>query len=526
MEITPSNVLKVISLWHGLTVDQQIQFLSELDKKKYTAPSHLLEKIRINALDSKNPYVRYLAAKEFYFPEDCSENEKILRNKIKNDPDPLVKNSLLEPGLLSLHVFDDLDEFFSLPQDARLAIMRTQWLITTNIEPLFIDAVEKYLPNGMITKEEIIDLMLDFLLNPEFQAYYAEKGYEGLDEYHKGEDTEKLWRLISKLPKYLSHILIKYLPAESGLRASISSDVIDTLNDEQLIMLLQRKNVGLEDLRKEIFWREINSKTDLSAAASSCNFNLTSDEFSEILLKPEKDRDAILEFLGLADDITIVISEAIIGLLEPYGAEGFFLNRAHEKKINQLKAGKRVGEILALRIYRLAKYHVPEKGATVYPLGGKLEFMSDKIIAGDIWQTYIGFIASWREAYPKTNYLDKHLPRIEELNEYEHCVYEDEESKLEWLYDSNTRLKDLINNNVSDLEQEIKLSGSQNSYLILKVVENLKKNMLLINENYNEHLNYFRSQVSRFYSFINIIKDQKYFLYFLGSIFILSALFS
>jgi hypothetical protein len=94
LQPTPTGVAKLLAAWSGLSAETQILILSELEK--IGPPAYLAEKVLIKALDSENAYVRYLAARSFHFSTDSSNEEKLLKEKIENDPEPLVKFSLLE----------------------------------------------------------------------------------------------------------------------------------------------------------------------------------------------------------------------------------------------------------------------------------------------------------------------------------------------------------------------------------------------------------------------------------------------
>lgn len=88
LQPTPSNVAKLIAVWDGLSTESQILILTELDKAQF--PAYLNEKIRIKAFESANAYVRYLAAKEFYFGNDDNPEKKAIKQRIEEDPAPLV----------------------------------------------------------------------------------------------------------------------------------------------------------------------------------------------------------------------------------------------------------------------------------------------------------------------------------------------------------------------------------------------------------------------------------------------------
>ena len=68
LQPTPSGVTKLIAAWDGLTTESQIRILAELGTgiEKWQSPVYLIKKVLTKALESVNPYIRYLAARKFY----------------------------------------------------------------------------------------------------------------------------------------------------------------------------------------------------------------------------------------------------------------------------------------------------------------------------------------------------------------------------------------------------------------------------------------------------------------------------
>src|SRR5438309_10898418 len=89
LQPTPSGVAKLIAAWDGLDTESQTLILTVLDKDRL--PTYLNEKISIKALHSANAYVRYLAARGIYFSRDDGEEKNVIRQRIEEDPDPLVR---------------------------------------------------------------------------------------------------------------------------------------------------------------------------------------------------------------------------------------------------------------------------------------------------------------------------------------------------------------------------------------------------------------------------------------------------
>src|SRR5690606_2430319 len=114
----------------------------------------------------------------------------------------------------------------------------------------------------------------------------------------------------------ISHILIENLPEASGLKNEIPGDVIDSMTDYQLETLLYRRDIGLEKLRKKLFWGTDESRDRIKSAAVSFNFKLEYDEFAKILAKPPKERVSILKDLGMmASQLPLCFYDAIHDVL-------------------------------------------------------------------------------------------------------------------------------------------------------------------------------------------------------------------
>jgi hypothetical protein len=493
MRPTPSGVAKLIAAWSGLSTESQILILSRLDEIR--APAYLVEKVRINALDSENAYVRYLAAKKFYFSEDCSDEEKFIKEKIESDPNSLVKYSLLEDSTGVSAIFDDTfkdaDKFFALPHEARLAKIRAVNGMGERIAALISHAAEKQLKDGTVTEIELYEILADYLAKPEFHERYTDNRitYDGFGEYMKGKDIESLWQLVPKLPERISHILIENLPQASGLNSEIPEDVITSMTDYQLATLLYRRDIRLEKLRKKLFWETDESRDKRSAAVSS-NFKLDYDEFAKILAKPSKERVSILKDLGvMASQLSLCFYDAIHDALfasdvSPLGNDfenAIFARDALERRLNELEGWQREKELTELRLYRLANSAVPwDSKKEGYPPSGELEFLSKKIVAGDTWATFIGFSEGWARRSWWIKDLDKHLPRIDEIDEDD---WGQEKPENDPANTTNTELIIGIDEKLAKLQEQLKFSDNQDNKVLLEGLNEVRKNATMLSSN-------------------------------------------
>lgn len=437
LQPTPSGVAKLLAAWDGLSVEVKIQVLTELPKLQL--PEYLDKKVRLKALDSKNPYVRYLAARRFSFLSKSqseeiygkSETEKMeaIKKRIEEDSEPLVKFSIYE-GILPVtkdNPFEDPEAFFALPQEARLAIVRSLTGWGNKIAKLMFYAVDHQLKDGTVSEIELFEILSDYLNKREFLEHYRRDrlSYDGYGEYLKGEDIVALWNLVLKLPIWVSLELIRTLPTSAGFKSNIPENVLSALNDPQLAELLYRKDVELEELRKKTFFEAGEEQWYVKNAAISYNCNLTYQEFAEILAKPVKKKVHELIDLTNAHDLSLCLYEAIEDSLFNIDSDEVpptsweyaeFAKRSFDQKLLELQGYERDKEIRELRLYRLARQAVPwktsEKG---YPPSGELEFLAESIVEGDTWATFMAFSAAWQNQ--RRSELEKYLPRIDEIDE-------------------------------------------------------------------------------------------------------------
>ena len=456
---TPSGVAKLLAAWDGLSVETQIMILLRFEDLQ--TPAHLLRRLHVKALDSDNPYIRYLAARKIRFRRRETEEDQELRERIESDPDPLVRFSLLEdPSTLSVmydEAFKDADSFFALPQPARLAKIRLlvgggQW-----IAALISEALDKQLKEETVSELELYEILADYLTKPSFRERYIDIGtsYDGYNEYSKGTDIESLWKLVPNLPGSLSTLLIENLPEAAGLISEIPRGVLDALTDTQLEILLSRKKIQLREFRKKLFWAAGLTRERLRSAAVRVNFQLDNEEFASILEKPPKERINILEDLAMmASDLRLCVFDAIHDSLfasevSPLGGDYEYAMFARDKlkrRLAELKGWEREQELLDLRLYRLAQRAMPwdsKKEGSAPP--DALGFLADEIVAGDTWATFMAFSRAWdekieelerdKDQLPVKNDLIRSLPRIYEI--------EDDEAGVDVMAEIDGKLRDM-----------------------------------------------------------------------------------
>ncbi|MGW8181832.1 MAG: hypothetical protein ACWGQW_24140, partial [bacterium] len=210
LQPTPSGTAKLIAAWNGLSTESKMILLTALDRANF--PAHLAEKVLNKALESESAYIRYLAAVRL----DSRDENTTVKKRIEEDPEPLVRYSLIEKRetLIFDAVLQDPMIFFSLPQEARLAYARSLGGSGEKLAKLISHAVDHYLKDGTVSEIELFEILSDYLNDPKFKQYYANDvvRYDGWVKYSGGRDIDALWELVLKVPEGISHVLITHLP--------------------------------------------------------------------------------------------------------------------------------------------------------------------------------------------------------------------------------------------------------------------------------------------------------------------------
>jgi len=394
---TPSGVVKLLAAWDGLGGESQIVILTKLDV--VTLPPYLKEKILMKALDSANSYVRYLAARQL-----PSNGDETLQQRLEQDPDPLVRYCKMEARSLP----EDADTFFAYPQEARLATVRGKIEGGKKLAKFITHAFEHQLKEGLVSELEIYEILCDLVNKPSFRDYYAD--WEDRYKYDypsiKMADIRALWTLVPKVLEAISYVLIENLPAKIAQESVIPNEVLKEMNSRQLQRLLNRSDVGLEEFRKELFWKTAPRDFMTWTAATSHNFDLDYTEFAKILARPKEERVEILLHLSGAEDLSLYLYDAIVNALlasdenawlgeRPPKVKSRFSGLSRLRGLHQF-AQHEFAELRNLGLYRVASRAVRiKKGEFFYPLKGELEFLSKHVVEDDAWGTFMAFHEAW-----------------------------------------------------------------------------------------------------------------------------------
>ena len=253
-----------------------------------------------------------------------------------------------------------------------------------------------YLEQGQVSEIELYEILADYLNKPSFREYYVGAHWRNLDdgsgEYMAGKEVKALWALVTKVPEGISYVLIEYLPEQAGLSSGIPQETLEQFTPRQLETLLYRKDIVLKELRQKIFKQPADHLDRIRSAAISSNFDLSYDDFSEILSKPDKERvDTLRDLAIMAGDLRLVFYEAIRDILADVdisvsGAwrDARMAEIAFERKNKDLTGWQRTKQLRELRLYHLAKQAVPWRVAKDgYPPRNELEFLANLSVEGN-----------------------------------------------------------------------------------------------------------------------------------------------
>lgn len=402
LQPTPSGVLKLSAAWDGLTVESQILILTTVKAHRFPPP--LARQVRLSALQSANPYIRYLAAREFLYGEE-SEGEATLYPHIRDDPSPLVRSCLFERDLAEFSGQPNYPEnFFQLPQEARLAIMRSTCGSGREIAQLVTYALTRQVREGAASEVELFEILCDYVTSPRFKQRYSRTHSDQAFAALLQDDLSCLWDLILQLPEESAQLLIQHLPTLADPENGVPFRILEQLTSEQLCTLLDREDIQLRAFRKHIFFHRSEEEDFLlRGAALRHHFTLTYQEFVDIIKQPVEACESLLEELSRARDLDLCLAEAVHDVLllsnNYHGARDAkesFQQRFAKVKRQKSERAQQPTELQALLLYRLAKTVVPwETEVDDPPLSADFAFLADLIISRDTWGTFMAFAEAW-----------------------------------------------------------------------------------------------------------------------------------
>jgi hypothetical protein len=297
---TLGSVDKLCSAWDGLNIETQLFIFSQIEgdfEDRYLPqryPDYLLRKIQLKALESKNEFVRYKAAKALYKSYEPDKEEMLINKRIDNDPSDLVKYVSFEGSMA------DSESYFSEPKALRQARFRgyTFGMNSDYLASFILSLLDGDLINTKDREDELYYILSEYTQSSKFKEDFRKtREIDGYLEYSKGESLKDLWNLVPKLPISSAHILVTELPEKAGL----SNFNIDFWRDKftnNLLLdeFLWRKDIRLPDYRKEIFWKDKRPEDKDSynhhewLSACSSNFTIEDKDFDKLSTFPRDEK--------------------------------------------------------------------------------------------------------------------------------------------------------------------------------------------------------------------------------------------
>jgi hypothetical protein len=181
-------------------------------------------------------------------------------------------------------------------------------------------AIEHHFKEGSVSETELYDLLSEFLNSEGAQSSFRkrEPSFDGLTEYSRGRNLTCLWQLVPKAPKSIGFLLINLLPESTTTwgGTDIPIEVLNSMDSQQLEWLLRRPDVYLREFRRKLFFDSPAASMELKQAAILQNFDLSNEEFGQILSMAAKDRVTILDALAGTRNLRPCIYRAIYDCLE------------------------------------------------------------------------------------------------------------------------------------------------------------------------------------------------------------------
>ncbi|MGB9409405.1 MAG: hypothetical protein WCA89_17860 [Terracidiphilus sp.] len=451
---TPLALERIKLAWPGLSLSDRAYLLSILlaDARKEPLAmrwSRQREALIDLALDDENGYIRYLAAKHVAKPGKGDDASTMARYKnVVSDKAGLVQSTLEEHAGLFFNFWPASDmpgRFWNLPHISRLVLANGDH--GSIIADYLRYASKELLPNGLVTVDEMIDVLLQFL-GPEMAC---EIGVPNRQRYEIGTPNQKqaassrepdntrwlegiaeeLWKLIPDVPELLSYILLSCLPEPAYL--PVPREVLDALDDDQLKFLLSHNEIPLKELRRKVFTESANQELR-KAAVSSQNFELPNSDISRLVPDPnetkesgDRKREELVILAEACGGATLVQMEAICDLIkcdlinareDTKMTEDEGNSHYHAARENQTRRAKSLSpqplecEVLEMRIYELAKRLSPinpdeESNQLLEKLGVRQELAP----TCNSWQTYLNLcnvpLEKWKRS--KTDLPDVYI---------------------------------------------------------------------------------------------------------------------
>lgn len=269
MEKSPLGKAKLTSAWPDLSIDLQLEILSEFINQNRIIHTELLEVI----CDASSPLIKNLAIRNSYLTSEKSV-DTLLESKLRNDLDPLIRFALdasYHDRLMGHPI--PLEQFLEGSQEQRLAHL--SGASAPKGEQFFI--LMNHLIEQEFDKESLTELIQQYIVNP----WVINEST--LDE------IIQLWLIIPLLSDDDGSLLATGLPTEDNDNEEIPAELVQDLSNNQICNLLGRPDVRLSAFRRAVFNNTNNQYNNLSILTACTSSFLINDNALDAL------------FMGLGD---------------------------------------------------------------------------------------------------------------------------------------------------------------------------------------------------------------------------------
>jgi hypothetical protein len=476
---TPLAVERLREAWPGLAMSDRAYLVSVLLADERNGPRAMRLKRHRNAvidlaLADENGYIRYLAAKHVPTPDKQADASVVDRfERVRADPVTLVRYAQEEQedhGLMSLLGNRDFARFWQKPQIARLALVSDESV--GYVADLLRFATKELLPVGSVTLSEMADVLLQYLgrkFAEEFagDVESARFSYDGFFMYGLGHDAKTLWELIPDIPKELSYLLLDRLPEPPY--SSISTEVVESLDERQLEHLLLRNDIKTTELRRKIY-AESRNESLRTAAVSSQTFELLDSDVSRLVFDLSESEESgrkkfneLLMLAGYCRGASLVQMKTICDLIldSPSNFRGRH-DESHELDRGeqlQTERAKRLSstsiecEVLEMRLFEFARRLSPMKAsAEPEALPEKLKMHRHLVIPSNPWETYLNLRKAISLEQWKRNTDDLPSVSIQNFDLPDDSEADDSEKNSRRVFDLLTEVQSSVKN-VSEQER-------------------------------------------------------------------------
>ena len=391
---TPSRFGEITAMWPYLSDESKIIFFLEKEKRpELRVICWLWNNLCLQALESKNPYIRYLAAKAYYFNFHMSKHlDEKVKEIIASDPENLVQNAHLE-GKFSIDVptEEDFEKLKFVNHQAKLSLVKNG-----QMRPIyFCKLVEFIIKNdnnlNNIKENEIYEIIYEYISSEKFAFYITDRLS---NPYDQDQDIKSLWNLINILPERLADLLITKLPIEKPNEQDffIINGILEKMTPKQIKILLNRNDLLLKELIK---------------LSKTCKIKLLKDLLKCWMCHPViiiAWCDHVCALNILCEDLQLEIKMKKQQIIKDMKDRRFKKDQIEKDQIRDL------------RIYALAREIMPwakDKPESLDLIDSEdMHFLRERIIYGDTWSTYIAFREGWQSYHGENKDADHFLPKL------------------------------------------------------------------------------------------------------------------